>query len=194
MIATKIIKSTAMTRKLIAEFAQAIGIPEEVLLGDDRAHRLDNARQLLWWKLKINGYPATWIAELCNRSHGAVSQGIKRVAGLLATGDPLVTQWYEKTKDITPTNTSNMSEKKHTIEVSPPPYIEQSRDFETQTIKGFTCPRCSGHGHFLPKETGKGQYEKVECLLCRGTGRLDADILIQWVSSRRDENEEEYND
>jgi hypothetical protein len=77
-----------------------------------------------------------------------------------------------------------MSEEKRVIEITPPPYLEQGREIESQTMKDFRCPRCFGHGHFMPKETGKDKYEEVKCCVCQGTGCLEADVVIRWVPSR----------
>lgn len=165
----------------IKEFARATGIPESELLGRSRAKRLDNARQLLWLRLREKGYTTTWIAKLFNRDHSCIVTGTKTIKNLIEAGDPLVMEWCGKIKKRT-----EMSEKKHTIEINPPSLICRNREVEMYSIGGFECPFCNGHGNFLPRQTGKDEYEEVVCKACLGSGRLRADVLIQWCAERDD--------
>jgi hypothetical protein len=161
----------------IKEFARATGIPESELLGRSRAKRLDNARQLLWLRLREKGYTTTWIAKLFNRDHSCIVTGTKTIKNLIETGDPLVMEWYKKTG-----NTTTMSKRKDVIVIDPPKLFLKNRTMETYSIKGFECPNCQGRGHFMPREIGKDEYEEVPCEACFGTGRLRADIIIQWCA------------
>ncbi|MDR1646024.1 MAG: hypothetical protein LBS05_09455 [Tannerellaceae bacterium] len=169
---------------MISEFARLIDIPKEELLGKRRSQRLDNARQLLWKKMRQNGYTVTWIAELFHRTHSSVSKGIQRSQFLLETGDRLVTYWNQKTESLT-LDSIDMSERKEIIEIRTPRYITRVRQMETYTFRGFSCPCCSGRG-YTSVEIGKDEWRDDACAICGGTGALEADVIIQWVAKNDD--------
>lgn len=69
-----------------------------------------------------------------------------------------------------------MSELKSFLEVKPPLY-EQIR--ENKTVGNITCPKCNGRCGFQ-EETGRNEYRNTTCDYCEGTGKVKAEILINW--------------
>jgi chromosomal replication initiation ATPase DnaA len=85
---------------MIIEFSKLVGIPELELLGKSHARRISDARQIYWHILSGNGFSRTEIAKLNDRDHSTITNGIKRVKGLLETGDAKITEMYDLTKNI----------------------------------------------------------------------------------------------
>jgi hypothetical protein len=166
----------------IEEFSAITGIPPRELLGRSSTRRLNSARQLLWLRLREEGYTTTEIGKRFGRNHSSVVSGVKTVRNLIETGDLLVRGWNEKIKI--------MSERKHTIEISPPACFDHNGQTERYSESGFKCPRCNGRGHFMPVEVEKDRYEEVKCSSCLGTGRLRADVLIRWIAESDDGRDE----
>lgn len=86
---------------MIIEVSALTGIPALDILSDRRDKEISIARQLYWKLLREKkGYTNRLIGKLCGRNHSAVSQGIKRVSGLLYTNDKLATRVWDKLKGI----------------------------------------------------------------------------------------------
>jgi hypothetical protein len=168
-------------KDIISEFASLLDTTKEEILGNSHTRRASNARQLLWWTLNVSGYTVTWIAGLCNRSHATVSYGINNISGLLAAGDPLINQWYEKTKNL-----AFMSEKQHMIKITPPKLLHVGDHAERYTFYNYRCPYCNGRKKFV-HEIGKDEYEEIICDLCDGVGRIKADVTVKWTKDDKED-------
>ena len=85
---------------MITEFSKAVCIPELLILDRDKKRDISDARELYWLILKNNGFGWNEIARLCNRTHGTIISGVKRVTRLLEAKDTKMTRMYELTKHI----------------------------------------------------------------------------------------------
>lgn len=45
--------------------------------------------------------------------------------------------------------------------------------------RGHSCPYCQGNGYHWQEDEWQERYKK-ECPICKGSGRLDAVITIEW--------------
>lgn len=65
--------------------------------------------------------------------------------------------------------------------VSPPMFVNIDNR-ERMTSPGHTCSYCHGNGYFW-----KDGIEPVKkpCPVCNGSGKLDAEITIEWKPSKR---------
>lgn len=70
-----------------------------------------------------------------------------------------------------------MSKKQQYILISPPMFLE-SNNQERIISQGHRCSNCSGNGWFIDDDLN-GQY-KTKCPVCKGTGKLNAEITIVW--------------
>lgn len=69
-----------------------------------------------------------------------------------------------------------MSKQAHTIEVVPPRFQEIR---ENMAFRGYRCPKCNGRGGFSEK-TGFNEHSTKECDYCEGTGKVKAEVQINW--------------
>ncbi|MCL2651158.1 MAG: hypothetical protein FWD60_09080, partial [Candidatus Azobacteroides sp.] len=72
---------------MITELSKAVCIPELLILGRDKRQDIADARELYWFILKNNGFGWSEIARLCDRTHGAIISGVKRITRLLEAKD-----------------------------------------------------------------------------------------------------------
>lgn len=53
------------------------------------------------------------------------------------------------------------------------------------------CPMCKGEGCFRKAKnyhgSAKDKYTITQCIRCKGTGRLKADIIIRWTADEQTE-------
>ena len=75
-----------------------------------------------------------------------------------------------------------MSQEKRVIEVCPNKVKSQ---IEIISLDDFVCPECHGYGGFSV-DIGKDQYKWDSCSYCRGTGKINAEITIQWLPFEKD--------
>lgn len=45
--------------------------------------------------------------------------------------------------------------------------------------RGHKCPYCQGNGYHWQEDEWQERYKK-ECPICKGSGRLDALITVEW--------------
>ena len=45
--------------------------------------------------------------------------------------------------------------------------------------RGHKCPCCQGNGYHWQEDEWQERYKK-ECPICKGSGRLDAVITVEW--------------
>ena len=88
---------------MISEVSVITGIPVDELLGRSRVSRTVTARQLYWKLLREKKkYGFHVMAAVCERNHSTIVNGIKRVNGLLESGDKLAVEIWSKIKNIEP--------------------------------------------------------------------------------------------
>lgn len=63
---------------------------------------------------------------------------------------------------------------------------------ETFILTGYDCPRCWGNGWYSAVSATDGHAVKVPCPLCGGTGRLDAEVSVQWRPATRGDEKRNY--
>lgn len=86
---------------MITEFAKAVGMPEQQILGRSREDNLADARHLYWKLLKEKrNYSLSTIGRLNDRTHATIKSGIEKVNGMLAIGDKVITEMWDKVKNI----------------------------------------------------------------------------------------------
>jgi len=87
---------------MITEFAKAVGVPQEKILGRSRKVPLPDLRHIYWKLLKDNG-DYTWgaIGELNDRTHASIIHGVNKVNIALKMGDRKITRIWEKVKELT---------------------------------------------------------------------------------------------
>jgi predicted transcriptional regulator len=87
---------------MITEFSKIVCVDELSLTGSEHASgRLSDLRQLYWTVLKRNGFTIMEIARLAGKHHGTIIYGLRRIEGLLKSGDKRLTDLNELTKNIT---------------------------------------------------------------------------------------------
>ena len=69
-----------------------------------------------------------------------------------------------------------MSKQKHVIEITPPDYQGKS---ENMTFLNYVCPVCNGRGYFS-EQTDFNEWTSNDCKYCEGTGKVKAEVAIQW--------------
>lgn len=74
---------------------------------------------------------------------------------------------------------------KPVIEVFPPVLTEFTKRNETFISPGHTCPYCNGDGKVCGPQINVYQYEPVNCPVCEGAGRLQAEIVIKWSTDKK---------
>lgn len=70
-----------------------------------------------------------------------------------------------------------MSKNKQILVVQPPMFLDTMRK-ESSKISGCHCSLCHGSGYVM--EDGPEGLHKTKCRVCGGTGRLTANIVIEW--------------
>lgn len=76
-----------------------------------------------------------------------------------------------------------MSKEKRTIEIAPGLMIPGGRMTETIKSRDHTCPYCQGNGYHWMEDEYQERYKK-ECPMCKGSGRLDAVVKVEWKASK----------
>ena len=71
-----------------------------------------------------------------------------------------------------------MSKNNQVITISPPMFIGEGNQKESISSKGHRCSYCHGNGFFWGEE--QRERVKVDCPVCKGSGKLDAVITIEW--------------
>jgi hypothetical protein len=80
-----------------------------------------------------------------------------------------------------------MSEKVFFLKIAPPDNMDKPKAGEAHKFPPCPCPRCAGAGGF---DNGgwaakfKANYDDPDlevCPVCRGTGQLEASVVIGWA-------------
>lgn len=69
-----------------------------------------------------------------------------------------------------------MSTQKRIIEVVPPHFQEV---WEKLVLPGYRCPVCGGQGG-SSEQIGFNKYKETKCDYCQGTGKVKAEVQINW--------------
>ena len=85
---------------MITEFAKAVRIPRQAILGKSRKREISDAREVCYLLLHESGLCYYTVGRICGRTHATVISGIKRVKQLLECGDKEIMRIYEQTKHI----------------------------------------------------------------------------------------------
>lgn len=72
-----------------------------------------------------------------------------------------------------------MSKEKRTIEIAPGRMSPGGRMTEVLESRGHACSYCQGNGYFWQENVYRERY-KQECCICKGSGKLDAVVTIEW--------------
>lgn len=81
----------------VFRYSELAGVPVGELTGSSRFADVVTARQL-YWKLLTERYGATYryAGELTGRNHSTVLKGVRRVNGLLESGDRAAVEIWER--------------------------------------------------------------------------------------------------
>ena len=63
---------------------------------------------------------------------------------------------------------------------------------ETFVLTGYDCPRCHGSGEQWDVSPADGQPRIASCPMCGGSGRLDAEVTVQWRPATRGVEKRNY--
>jgi len=80
-----------------------------------------------------------------------------------------------------------MSKNKQFISVTPPMFLNEGGQKESLLSRGHKCSYCHGNGWFWGEE--RRESVKVDCPVCKGSGKLDAVITIEWNPSKLNRKE-----
>lgn len=76
-----------------------------------------------------------------------------------------------------------MSVKNDMILITPPAYVGVGNLKEIITSSGHTCSYCHGNGFSWSEELR--ERVKTPCPVCNGSGKLDAEITVNWKPSKQ---------
>lgn len=76
-----------------------------------------------------------------------------------------------------------MSVKNDIIKVTPPVFVGDGNMKETITSNGHLCEYCHGNGFFWSEILR--ERVKTDCPVCKGSGKLNALITIEWKPSKQ---------
>ena len=65
------------------------------------------------------------------------------------------------------------------IEITPGLISPGVRMTERMESLRHTCPYCQGNGYHWQEDEWQERY-KQECPICKGSGRLDAEVTVEW--------------
>ena len=77
-----------------------------------------------------------------------------------------------------------MSKERRIVEIEPGRMSPGGRMMERIESRGHRCPYCQGNGYHWQEDEWQERYKK-ECPICKGSGRLDAMITIEWKAGRK---------
>ena len=75
--------------------------------------------------------------------------------------------------------------------------IPGGRMTESLESRGYSCPYCQGNGFHWQEDEYQVLYKK-ECPICKGSGRLNAVVTIEWKEGEsktiksKNNNEQRY--
>ena len=72
-----------------------------------------------------------------------------------------------------------MSKERRMIEITPGRMSPGGRMTDRIESRGHSCPYCQGNGYHWQEDEWRERY-KQECPICKGSGRLNAVVTIEW--------------
>ena len=72
-----------------------------------------------------------------------------------------------------------MSKERHIIEITPGKMSIGCRMTESIESNNHSCPYCQGNGYHWQEDEYQERYKK-ECPICKGSGKLNAVVTIEW--------------
>lgn len=75
-----------------------------------------------------------------------------------------------------------MSKNKQFISITPPIFVNESGGMESLNSPGHKCSLCRGNGWSWGEE--ERERVKITCPACKGSGKLDAIITIEWKPAK----------
>lgn len=75
-----------------------------------------------------------------------------------------------------------MSKNNQFISVTPPMFLNEGGRMESLCSSSHKCSYCHGNGWFWGEE--QRERVKIDCPVCKGSGKLDAVITIEWKPSK----------
>ena len=84
---------------MIEIITEVTGISREEILGNIQTKEIVEARQLYWYMLRWLRVSYEAIAILCNRTHGTVIFGVRRIQGFLDIGDRQITRFWNEIQE-----------------------------------------------------------------------------------------------
>ncbi len=75
-----------------------------------------------------------------------------------------------------------MSKNKQFISVTPPMFLNEGGGIESLTSPSHKCSYCHGNGWSWREE--ERETVKIDCPVCKGSGKLDATITIEWKPAK----------
>lgn len=76
-----------------------------------------------------------------------------------------------------------MSKTIELIELKAGKLIPGGRNSETIVSRGHRCEYCHGNGYFWDEDDHRERY-KSECPVCKGSGKVDAVVTIEWKANK----------
>lgn len=77
-----------------------------------------------------------------------------------------------------------MSKERRIIEITPGKLSPGGRMTEVIESKDFKCPYCQGNGYHWQEDEYQEPYKK-DCLICEGSGKLDAEVRVEWKPANK---------
>ncbi|EFZ36971.1 hypothetical protein HMPREF0663_11884 [Hoylesella oralis ATCC 33269] len=78
-----------------------------------------------------------------------------------------------------------MSKERRIIEIEPRLLISGGRMSEQVESNGHKCQYCQGNGYLWQVDDPWQERYKMECPICKGSGKLDAVVTIEWKASEK---------
>lgn len=69
------------------------------------------------------------------------------------------------------------------------PHLKTSH--EELRVRGLKCGYCQGNGHFWGEDK-YGQYIQTPCPICKGSGKVDAEITIDYKPIKQQKDGKDY--
>ena len=77
-----------------------------------------------------------------------------------------------------------MSKERRIIEITPGKLSPGGRMTDLIESRGHICPYCQGNGYRWLEDDWQERYKK-ECPICRGSGKLDAEVRVEWKPTNK---------
>lgn len=80
----------------IEDYSQRVGISAEVLKGRSRKMEISIAREVYWYNARyIAKFSVMHLAQMFNREHSSIINGINKVNNMIAVNDPNIRKFIQ---------------------------------------------------------------------------------------------------